>query len=62
MAGLYVLQPHQGDDIASFGRVEFDAVIGVHFDDSSDALILAREGIHDVVALLQGARIDATTS
>ena len=59
VAGTRVLHAEQGDDVAGLRRVEFFARIGVHFDDTADALGLAGERIQDVVAFLQPTRIDA---
>ena len=52
VARARVLHAEQGDDIASLGRIQFLARVGVHLNDSTDALGLARERIENVVTLL----------
>ena len=58
MARLDVFHADQGHDIASLGRLDFLAIVGVHFDQAANPLGLAGKGIEDGVALLQLPRVN----
>jgi hypothetical protein len=58
VAGLDVLQPDDGDDVAGLGTESLLAGVGVHLDHAPDALGLAGEGVEHGVALLERAGVD----
>ena len=62
VTGLDVLHPHQGHNVASLGRIHFLTGVGVHFYNPTNPLGLAGEGVQDGVALVQGARVQASKS
>ena len=53
-----VLHAEQGDNVACLSRVELLARVGVHFNDTTNPLSLARKCVQEVVALLKRPRID----
>ena len=59
MSGARILHAQQRDNIARHRLIEFFARIGVHFDDSADALSLARKRIEDRIALGDRSGINA---
>ena len=59
MARARVLHAEEGDDVTRLGRIELNASISVHFDNTADTFVLAGERIQNAVAFLQCARINA---
>ncbi len=58
VAGLHVLHAEHGDDVAGLGAAQFLARVGVHLDNTTDALGLAGKGVEHGRALFQLARVD----
>jgi hypothetical protein len=55
--GGHVLQAHASGDVASQNFLDFLAVVGVHLQDTADALFLALDGVVDGGAGVQHARV-----
>ena len=59
VAGGGVLQAHDGDDVARGHGVDVDALVGVHLQQTADALLLALRGVQHVAAGVQMAGVHA---
>ena len=59
LAGGDVLQADAGGDVAGAHFLDFRALVGVHLQQATDALLLALDRVVDRVAGVQHARIDA---
>ena len=53
------LKPRPGDDVARVRDVDVLALVGVHPQDATDALLAVLRGVVDLRALLERARVDA---
>ena len=51
--------PMRGDDVAGVDAVDVLARVGVHLEQAAEALFLAGAGVEHLVALVEGARVDA---
>ena len=59
VAGGGVLEAEAGDDVAGVGHVDVLTLVGVHQQDAAEALALLLDGVVDLVALVDRARVDA---
>ena len=59
VAGVGLLQPDRGGDVARVDLVDLLAVVGVQLDDAADALPAVLGRVEDVGAGLEAARVDA---
>ena len=62
VAGIDVLQADAGANVARVDFLNFFALVGVHLEQTADALAGTLCGIHDIAARLQNARVDADVS
>ena len=58
VAGVGVLEPDRGGDVARVDLLDLLAVVGVHLEDAPDALLLALGRVHHVRAGLERAGVD----
>ena len=58
VAGVGVLEPDRGGDVAGVDLVDLLAVVGVHLEDAPDPLLLALGRVEHVRAGLERARVD----
>ena len=59
VAGGRLLEAEAGDDVARVRDVDVFALVGVHAQDATDALLAVLGGVVDLRALLERARVDA---
>ena len=59
---LHGLHTQEGNDVACLSRINFSALVSVHFDDAANALCLTSEGVENAGALGKLTRVNTGES